>query len=681
MATYHPNIPVPTDRWDSNTVNPQLPHHNDVWPQLTPPVNIDQQMMYAGVVQFRTFAQNRLNRTPLHIVFYNLLAANYFNNSLFPHWCQRVVDFTEYLVVCQNETLDNAVSKAVTRMYMTGLAFVLSDYNDLATYLSQPEITELQNWLTEFAALEQDLRAFHQGGRRPMTQPTMHPQMWGSQPQPYAQQGSRQLPPVGMGAPHQRAPVSMSVPSGPAPYIPPAQSGGSGRYLDDVVKTTDIPKTSQGFWTTADEPKPTPVSSMSETVPVSIQEDPSLPVPRDLDEVVIKPGYYTPQGITTDPKRPYDQLFNPGGVEIKPAHLSGWTRSRSDTTPYSMSYDPTQFVLFHVKWPDGVVQEKIIPWGSDMDYLKHEIDSELRSFKIDPDAQGKVVYNKHKIIDIDESAVTAGHAAEYLDHWLDVESELAPVILDNAFGSSTDMENERDARRVLLNRLGLDEDVERIPAYEYVSAFVYPMEIDEYASQRLNDLEHTPLLVNIGSVLRAMLADGSLPVRYYRFLNDRLTKGMNSVLADNLSMSNLSIDNFVDDVEALVKHVYEHFGTEEVELLDKNAGNLAKRWLSVGTAEVINDEPMKAVVMDQYVNLQTSWEYSEIASVNLTKEPVLISEGTHPKFHRVVKDLVERCKERDQLKTHTVRLITTDGVYLKVISGWLVKDALLIKKV
>ena len=61
--------------------------------------------------------------------------------------------------------------------------------------------------------------------------------------------------------------------------------------------------------------------------------DTELPVPRDVHEVKLDPYHYIPPGESIDPHRPYDVIYIPGGAEARPAHLSGWKRTRSEEHP------------------------------------------------------------------------------------------------------------------------------------------------------------------------------------------------------------------------------------------------------------------------------------------------------------------------------------------------------------
>jgi hypothetical protein len=704
-------LPVPFDTWDQSTVNNALPQGNDVWPQLNIPQSVGGEAVGQIVCELRAMMQSRLGRTPLHTFAYNLLSQNRFNNQMFTNWCQRTVDFVEFLVVAQYNNPGVAISKAVAKIYYGILAVTAGEYPQVGQMLDQATYNQLLGAGKEFEDIMNDIKAFHMAGRQPQGysqqggyggqpmggqpmggQPATPqgyggggynaPQGYGGQPMGGPSRGS-QLPPVGA-APRpqqmpQAAPPGYGTQHGTQPS-PTATSAtpAAGRYMDEPEPATPSGWSSNGGFTQPSQPAQ-PTAAPVEPAPV--QQVDEGDAPKSIEDVVMDPFFFIPRGQDIDHDRPYDHFYNPGGVEIAPAHLSKWTRTKGSETPYPIGHDPQQFVLFHVHWPDGVVHEKVVKWSSDMDYLKHEINDKLRGMKIKP--EGKVIASQHKITDYDELDIPAEDLEATVSGPLDVAAELNPVAVTTLFSASSDLENELMARVQLIEDLGLPKDTKTLPAYEYISGCLYPIELDKDVEDKLFSATESRGLVSVARRLHKLMVDGGLPIRYYRFFNERLTKGLNSVLADNLALPNLNVDSFVDDVDELYD-VLQHgtkYDPAYVKVLDSQTSAFMKRWFNLAYEQTEGDEAQGQLnLFEEVVNLQTRWTTEEISSLNLTpKEPVLISQSAHAKLYQVLKTMVERHLDNGNLPGTRLRIISVDGHYYEVIRGWLVEGSILLK--
>jgi hypothetical protein len=707
MYNTQAQLPVPFDRWDESTINHNLPAGNDVWPQVQLPPNLDPTVMARIAAEFRTMAQSRLGRSPLHNFQYNLFSQNRFGNPMYTEWVQRAADFTEFLVVAQNNAPDVAIPKAVGKIYRASLAITGGQYPQVAQMIDQGMYAELLRAGEELNDIVRDVTAFQQAGRRPMVaQPNVgyanyqQPVYGGYQPAPQPAYGGYQapqagmLPPVGSPSQYRPQPANMA-PSGyqtapvyqtPVSNGAPRAGGAAGRYVDEPA--TPAP-------TSWDASRPTDFSQTTISPPsfnaqpaVAVQPEviPDLPIPKDVDEVEMNPHYYVPTGKAIDPERPFDVIYVPGGAEVRPAHLSGWKRTRSAERPYALGYDPTMFVLFHVKWPDGVVHEKVVEWEPEMEYLKHEINAELRGAKIRP--KGKIVANYRNIVGTDEAPKPVEDVKLTLDHDLLEQGEVSPVELDGIITTSTELESEVEARKQVIEQLGLDADTPVVPAYQYQTARLYSLDVSEEAEERLLELANAGSLVEVAEGLDELLNTSVLPLRYYRFINERLTAAVNAVLADNLSLDAVSIDSFTADMADLLDYLKQKQGEAVVTVFNSQTRAFLKRWLNFcyENVEVAESEEAAAVrspfgLIDECVNLQTTWSSEQIASLNLGKEPVLISQSTHPKISNALTEFVGRLARNGQLAGKHLRLITTDGVYLEVLRGWLIEKSVLLKKV
>jgi hypothetical protein len=93
------------------------------------------------------------------------------------------------------------------------------------------------------------------------------------------------------------------------------------------------------------------------------------------------------------------------------------------------------------------------------------------------------------------------------------------------------------------------------------------------------------------------------------------------------------------------------------------------------------DGTYQLYLVDEYINIQTGWTSNQLVSLNLNDEPALVSKATHPKIHRVLTEALERHHKTDSLVGKQLRVITSDGIYLEAMTGWLVAKSLLVKKI
>ena len=180
--------------------------------------------------------------------------------------------------------------------------------------------------------------------------------------------------------------------------------------------------------------------------------------------------------------------------------------------------------------------------------------------------------------------------------------------------------------------------------------------------------------------LKEALSDGILSLRHYRVLNQRLTRELNRILKDNLSMS-LQIDDFCEDVKELYTYLQGKGKADVVTVIKSRSHQILKRPF---TMEVEWNEDNTAIeacdLVDVFLNVQVNWRSEQLESVVMDEEPVLISQTYHPKLHKMVRGLLDRHQGGGTLEGRNVRLISLDGVYYEIFKGWLVDNALLIKR-
>ena len=694
------NLPVPHDRVDQSTFSRYLPQQNDVFPPIQPPPTLDVPTLNLIPGKFRERMQASASKSPVNTFAYNLLSQNYFNNQIFTEWVQRVADFVEMLIVCQGEAPQQAVDKAVVFIYRCMLAGLVSQYQALMQLLPPALMTEIQQAARDLQDVIVDINAFHQRGRTPPPQANpgyaQSTQMggYGNQPQapgygpqpgygPTMQQGyqphGQQLPPVTGRTPTGAAPqpyqASVNQPS--TQHQGPRGIATGGRYGADSTpyQPTPAPTQPTSTWTGGQTPNVaqpvTPMQPQPTTPqPTSVMTEENVPM--SLDDIDLES--YRARGSDG----PYDHVILPGGVEAIPYHKSPWTRTRTADKPYAVAYDPQTYALFHIKWPDGLVEEYLVRFDTmaEMNYLKHEIDAELRGTKIKPD--GKVVASTYMVKDMDTEPKPVEEVKKSLDEGVATKDSIDPVILDGEFTGSSDLDNEVEARHQIVEQLGLKETPESLPGHEYTSVKLHAIDVSKEGRERLEMLATTDSLIGLAQGFIEGLNDGVISLRYYRFFDARFTRMINQALTENMGLEDIEIDSFMEDIGELFEYLTDHYGDAMAQVLKDQTKALLNSWFNL--REEDTDGDIRLSLVDTYVNLQLSWSAEALVSLPLSNgEPLLLS-SVHPNLMKVVRNQLNRRAKEGGLGGKTFRLITADGVYLTVLRGWLVENAVLIKK-
>lgn len=673
--TQQVQLPVSPDHPDQSSFNNNLPGANDIWPVLARQPQLDGQIIAMCVAHFRMFAQTRATKTRVHTFTYNMLSHNRFQNPLFAEWCQRTVDFCEFLMKVQNNPPNVAIEKAAGKIYM-GLLYtmvatpqfaVLQQMIDgtIATMLNAAGAelnaitTDVQNWLRN--GQQQQIQSPYGTSGVTIGGGTQLPQIGG---QPGTNSPHAALSSYGTAAPASAIPAGahlMPMPTATPVAVDQGTDRG-GRYLDGTAQ-------SWGGTNAAPAAAAAPVITAQPAPVVDFNE----PIPGTVEEVIIDPRMNVKLGFPVDPDRPFDEIHNNGGVVARPAYLSKWKRTVGDDQPYAMLVDPSKWIVFHVRFADGVVKEKLVEIEDGMQYLQHEINDKLRAAAFKP--EGKIVQSSRAIAEYNAIPEPIKVLDQRVDQDLD---DVTPVILEGLYTCSTDLENEREARLEVIEALKLSPD-DLLPAHQYTSIKFHSMDISKECYAELVKFADYTNWETVSTRLSEMARTGLLPMRYYRFITERLTKAVNLFLADSLSISGIRIGDFAEDIAALPAYLGKKRGLEIQHVFDQAANAIIMRTVCMANED--EDDAMAYGIVDQYINLQLSWTQDQIASLAIEKEPVLVSQASHPKVMEVIKDLLQRVRnDDDKLLTHTLRLLTLDGCYYEVIRGRLMANAILLKR-
>lgn len=677
-------LPVPCNQIDQSTFSNNLPQGNDRVPQvqLSQWMQANQQVGLVAIGLFRSVAQSVSNKSPLHCFVYNLLSQNGFNNSVWQQWCQMAVDFTEFLVVVKGYNPNDAVSQASNRLFEACLGVAFHTYPQLQQVTPNTMWAGLQTAQTIYQSITNDIKAFRSGAMNNMG---------------YQNNNHGNLPPINMGGGYNQPQNNMSNAQvsgysnmGAVNNVPMNHNSNNSNTVasslydipvnEPAKPLNPVEEISTDYFgqPTPSEQKPMQSFPQANTSPEPQATD--LPVPSNVDQVVIDPTYYQPQGFKLDITRPYDVIHNPGGVLIKPAQLSDWELTVGDDAPWPQLLDPNHWCVFHVRFPDGVVKEKSAEWNSSMDYLRHELDAELRRKAHRP--KGIVVASAVPISTIGGEAAKAEEIEDMVKDGHLKRDTVPPTVLAPVFQGSNDLEIEMTIREEMSNLLdcNFNGDIP-MPAVEYKSTFHHPISLTQEAFEEINKLIETKDLIQVAQGLRDLTLRGQMPIRTLRALNDRLTKAVNGVLADSMCLT-IAIDDFCEDYVGLEDYIAGKRGTNMQKVLKGAAENILNRALTIVTVSVEDDDQALYSVVDNYLNHQVGWTLADIATLNLQSgKATLISTLSHPVILDTLRGMIKRANAEKDIFVGTPRLITSDGYYLEAIKGRLVEGATLLKLV
>jgi hypothetical protein len=616
-------------------------------------------------------------KTILHQHALQHLAQNNFQNPQWNQWCQMAIDFCEFQMCTQGQPGYNnpaqAVAIAVKQIYKGFLGMTFANnpqgYNG---QFPQPMIQQLQESINMIGAIQQDLQAFRNRQQAPMGyNPTMGGGVMGGMQQAQSVMGGPQIN------------MAMNNFSGTA--LQGAHHAPAPTSYVDYPDNADIPPPDVmvpvAEWTSGQSNTPQQgnaiMHSQQPAAPAVKFLDTTLPVPMDVTQIKVDPFYYIPTGYTPNKDRPFDLIYNPGGIEICPAHLvPDWRRTVGDEAPYTPAADPLKYCWFLVKFPDGTIKDTFVEWSPMLNYLNHEIDDELKRQAYRPN--GVVKANAFVLANISKETVAAIPAAPMVD-----KTKLAqatnPVVVESAFVGCSDLENEVAAVKKVRELLELDAD-DIVPAHEYQSMCMHQLDISFDTMEELQKIATSGSLGLAAHELNALVAQGLLPARYFRFLDKRLTDTVNAFVRDSLSVKDCTIESFATDVVELMDVLAQHYSTELRDLLTNATPLILARGLTVERFSMDGDDRDDIFAIDHYTNFQLPWLLADICTQNIQREPVLLARQSNELIVEIVKGMWKRAKEANALGKRRMRLITADGIYLDVIRGYLVEGAILLKR-
>lgn len=638
-------------------------------------MQMNQQVAQMAIAQFFQQLMGSQQKSPLHAAAVQNMGQNNFQNQVWNTWVQIVVDLVETYMRSTQQPMQpqQAVQQAVMVVFQGYLGSVyMANQMAFQGQLPAPMLQQLQQAAATLQNAQQQIQIMKQQTsgqiqqyQQPMGNNVSGLAVGGYQGTGYALPDPWAATTSNPGAGRQEISPAYDTPGSDKPLVPTQEWSTDQNNVGGAYATnTPPPQGQQQMQTALDAPI-----------------DPSKPVPLDVTEVKVDPFYYQAPGFTPNVERPFDVIWNPGGVEIRPAHLAkGWKRTVGDEALYSPAADPKVYCHFLVKWPDGTIKETFIKWIPMMDYLRHELDDELKRQAYRPN--GVVVAVDFAVADITEATTTPMAEIEEGKRFTQASN---PLVLDGVFQGGSDTQIERDVLIELRAKLALSK-TDTVPAHEYLSEFQEEIALSKETAVTINEIgKYTSFGMAAGD-LKALVQQGKLSVRAFRQLDKRLTDEVCSVVRDSLSIKTANgkpiIESFCEDIVDLIAHITKKYGSDISAKLVAATPALLGRTLSVleqyDEEDTEQTEP-RFFLANFYVNFQMPWVLADISTQNINNEPALLSAQSSPVLAKLILEMWNRAKERGLLPRYRLRLITLDGVYIDIIRGMLVERAILLK--
>lgn len=658
-------LPVPFNQVDTSTFNASLPNNNDAVPQVQLPKFFQQNQQTAMRVLgiFRKRLQDSAQKSAAHVVNYNILSQNRFQNHFYQIQCQRALDLAAILV--NQMQLEQAINQAAVAIAEGALGTTWATFRQ-QLFGMVPQ--QLQSALDQAAQRSQQIDNQINQAKQQASGFQQQPQQFQQQFQQHAAfasttTGSFQPTPVSTGF-NQTQNESSGITSGMyavAPNATPVQEFDTSSQLYQNVN----------------------VNPKQET-PMYNDEAPEFEY-IDIADIVIDPEAYPRENPQVSIDDPYGLIHVPGGVVIEPAfRRADLTVTVGDDNPYTELYDPKEYIEYYVQYADGVIKSKVVKWTDDMEYLKHEIDAKLRGqYAV---ASDTVVVNTTMVGLINETsttdvAVIKSDIDDLLADSKDLKDGLPTyLILDQVFTGVSDLDNEMEVKEHILETFNVDEPVltDVIPPHEYLSMRTHTLDIDAETAGTLATLATYQCYIAVSTTLHELLRMTDISIRNYNFINKRITAAINEFLKDSLS-SDITIDDFVADIADLISYLKDHRNPKLLKALESDIRRVLKRAVTVEVLDNQDEGTTVNAIVDNYVNLQTSWMLSDLRVVPFKEgETTMISRTSDKTLLGVIKALIQRHKQDRPYSRF--RIVTLDGVYLEIIRGHLIDNAMLLKR-
>lgn len=660
-------------------LNPSMP------PPYVPAVSQDPQIQsmvpliaLTACSEIQSQAQQQPNN-PLRVHMFNLYTQNNFQNEQFEALIAAATDFVwVYVMKGAFRTVEEAIQDCVPKMVAMLAAMQLRQYPALEQYTNPTMQYSVNELMGHFQTLSNEIRAAkarmpqqpqqsggwnqQQNWNQPQTGWNQQPS-WNQQPQQsWSQQPSRQWGPSG-GAAWQP----------PSPQPTPLGGGNSTLFGGGSAQP-------QSFAGSAEKP-----AMSAGRFDQSVLRQPFEP--RKEETVQQAPAPVAPTAPPIQPApQPTSQLIPAAQVRFRP----------TKDNPYVPAYNPLEFELFFEPQPDGGMKPKLQPRSEKLDYERHAVSTTFgpRARELDTSKQAQVLERIQKGVESINAPQEQPETGEVADD--EVTLPFYAMTRENLLLDSSETLVWLTAG---LERMGQRVD-ERIPDIYRVWAKV--------AEPIVGLQDETPFVRNFASCESFLDLRDKLNAAVNRISSGlwgaaemRMTRAVNRMLKQNLSIPKLSIDSFTADIEDLLKLLENRYGELITGAIKKHEAEVIRQvfgCLCDAEAEALSeshidpkDYPEDAQPRVTYLSSAQSFTLLNCRAHELNIELAAdVGAFVHPRatpvMHALLKGLFDAAHEVElaaskqgmECEFHRHLIRTADGRILEATRGFLSDDHFLL---
>jgi len=667
---------------------PQLPHSPPFVVQAGVSPQFQQYLPLATGYAMQLAMQNA-NISPLRQAFVSQLSQNNWQNPVFEQLAKMTAQFAEYISQTRRYEPTAAIRYAVDKLLHCLTAAFVSSNSNMFPQLRDPNVVNaMQGHLRELNEITNQVNGFYTQMQQPQMQPQMN--MGYQPPMPVRQGGMGQ-----MGGYVQQTPMARSNNM----FQP---NNGYNVQQPQFNQIQTLTRTT-GFDTNVQQPNgvvyeraterqtqttgieesftmnPTPAISLAQVNKIKVNATPA-----QTDQWQSLGDSTWPKVL--DPQRPWDAVLLENGSEIRPAAISGWTISK-DRQAYSLAFDPSIHIKFHVRSPDGSIQETLLNWEDTMDYLAHELDLEAaRKYAKSKQRNENIVFDSIQIVQINPD----NNAPEEKDPI--TEALFGQAVNHRIVHGALLTNNFKEARRLL------EIKIDGLEAFDVTQPYEYTVDIIKDLLIYTDDQPHTESIANAKDFNTVLSSYGDLGDELVKeFINERLCKRVNFELNNRLGVG-WTISDIVTDYLDLLNELKMSYGESIAERLDDRFERIIQHALPAIDLNALEESDLKQVCMLKgyqpediaktsmavsFFTLRSSvtvlpYTYQELGLELSEQEPRLLEADKYKRLHSDLSAILDRNASIPYPIQHRY-VQFKDNKIVEVMNGLLINDSVLLR--
>jgi hypothetical protein len=406
------------------------------------------------------------------------------------------------------------------------------------------------------------------------------------------------------------------------------------------------------------------------------KEDELLDAPLTPEEIALRKA-------VIDPHRPCD-FFRTSIGDIVPAHISTWERSWTTLQPYDYAWDPSYQIKFLRKDDDDEVHEMVEVIKPNMEYLKHEIQPNLKCAL--PPSVEKIAPNEELLKSVQVFEQLEDKQLQELKTQ-DIKNTADTLKIKEIFWVRDKVRPYYDATMFLVDNDLLLERGKRPIEYTYYN-------ITPHYNQKVGDTDLKTIFKAISEIqtideyvdyLNKLATNRYFPDEVLNQLIDDSTAVVNSALSVGLNMD-IWINSINNDWQDIKNYFYETLG-EEIgeEYLMLMQLKYGERIINGGQRLVTEEEEETCYQEDGPFGYRIGSRAKTFLMINTNVETIMpwraadfsicftdgvgcIAESVLPKLYEAIDAIYKRNTDKNDTYNN-YRLVTKDGKVLEIHRG------------